>query len=158
MNLKRNIVTPYLTFLFLVVGVSGILMLFHIFDDYTKVVHELLGTVFVIFSVLHVIINWKSLKTHFKNKAFIVSGIVTLIFSICFVVMAKMETDHEGIIIEKITDAPISESFDILNLDYNTVEKTLNENNIIIGEAKSIKEIGTINNKSAKEIIELIIE
>lgn len=158
MKLKRNVVTPYLTFLFLVVGLSGILMLFHILDDYTKVVHELLGIVFVLFSILHVILNWKSLKTHFKKRVFIASGIVVLIVSVAFVVLAKMEVDHEGIMIEKLVEAPISESFSILKLDYNQVEKTLKEYNVVIGESKSIMEIGTNNNKSPKDIIELIIK
>lgn len=158
MKLKRNVITPYLTFLFIVVGLSGILMLFHILDDYTKIVHELLGTVFVLFSIFHVMINWKSLKTHFKSKVFIVSGIVVLLFSICFVVLAKIHVDHEGIMIEKLVAAPITESFSVLDLDYNEVEKILKENNITIGESKTIKEIGLNNEKSPKEIIELIIE
>lgn len=158
MKLKRNIITPYLTFLFLIVGLSGILMFFHILDDYTKVVHELLGTVFVLFSIFHVIINWKALKSHFKNRVFIISGIVVLISSIWFVVLAKLEIDHEGIMIEKLVDAPIAESFSILDLDYNVVEKKLNKYNIIIGESKTIKEIGINNRKSSKDIIELIIE
>lgn len=158
MKLKRNIVTPYLTFLFLAVGFSGILMLFHIFDEYTKVVHELLGAVFVLFSVLHVIINWKALKSHFKNKRFIISGIVVLIFSIWFVVLAKMDVDHERVIIEKVAEAPTADSFRILGLDRDEVEKILTENNIVIGESKSIKEIGVNNDRSSKEIIELIIK
>jgi glucan phosphoethanolaminetransferase (alkaline phosphatase superfamily) len=158
MKLKRNIITPYLTFLFVVVGLSGILMLFHILDDYTKIVHELLGAVFVLFSILHVIINWKSLKSHFKKKAFIISGVVVLIFSVIFIILAKMNVDHEGIIIEKITEAPISESFSVLDLDYNEVEKILQENNIVIGESKTIKEIGLNNKKTSKDIIELIIK
>lgn len=158
MKLKRNIITPYLTFLFVVVGLSGILMLFHILDDYTKVVHELLGAVFVLFSILHVIINWKSLKSHFKKKVFIISGVVVLIFSVTFIILAKMNVDHEGIMIEKITEAPISESFSVLDLDYNEVEKILQENNIVIGESKTIKEIGLNNKKTSKDIIELIIK
>jgi len=158
MKLKRNVITPYLTFLFIVVAISGILMLFHILDDYTKVIHELLGAVFVIFSILHVILNWKSLKGHFKKMAFIVSGIVVLLFSIVFVALGTMHPNHEGIMIDRVIDAPISESFNILNLDYIEVEKILKDNNIVIGESKSIKEIGLNNDKTPKEIIELIIQ
>jgi len=158
MKLKRNVITPYLTFLFLVVGISGIMMLFHILDDYTKEVHELLGAAFVVFSILHVILNWKSLKSHFKKSVFIISGIVVLIFSTLFVVVGTMNPDHEGIIIERIVEAPISESFSVLNLDYNRVENIFKKNNIIMGESKSIKEIGVNNNKTPKEIIELILE
>lgn len=158
MKLKRNIITPYLTFLFLIVAISGILMLFHLFDDYTKVVHELLGAVFVIFSIFHVIINWKSLKSHFKSKTFITSGIVVLFLSVGFIIAGKLNTNHEQIMIERVVDAPISHSFSILNLDYNNVEKKLLENNILIGESKSIREISINNKKSPKDIIELIIE
>jgi len=158
MKLKRNVVTPYLTFLFIVVAISGFLLLFHILDDYTKEVHELLGAVFVIFSILHVVLNWKSLKGHFKKKTFIVSGIVVLFFSIVFIVFGAMNPNHEGIVIDRVIEAPLSESLSVLNLDYTEVEKTLNENNIIIGDSKSIKEIGMKNNKTSKEIIEFIVE
>lgn len=158
MKLKRNIITPYLTFLFIIVAISGILMLFHILDDYTQIVHELLGLVFVIFSIFHVIINWKSLKGHFKSKIFIISGIVILFFSVGFVIAGKLHVNHEQIMIERVVDAPISESFSVLNLDYSEVEKKLLKNNVTIGESKSIKDIGINNDKSAKEIIELIIE
>ena len=94
MKIKRNIVTPYLAFLFLAVGVSGIFMFFHVFDGYTKVVHEILGLAFVVFSVLHLIINWKSMKSHFKKRVFIFSGIIVLIFSIAFIMMGKMHKNH----------------------------------------------------------------
>jgi len=157
MKLKRNVVTPYLTFLFLIVAISGVLMFFHILDDYTKEVHELLGIVFVVFSILHVVINWKSLKSHFKNRVFVVSGIVVLIFSIAFVVLGTMNLDHEGVIIERVVEAPIPESFSVLDLDYNEVEKILKENNIVIGDSKTIKEISVNNDKTPKDIIELII-
>lgn len=158
MKLKRNIITPYLTFLFIMVGISGTLMLFHILDDYTKVVHELLGAVFVVFSVLHVLINWKSLKSHFKNRTFIISGIVVLALSIGFIILGKMDVNHEQIMIEKLIKAPVSESFSVLGLDYDNVESKLKENDIIIGESKTIEEIGIHNRKSPKKIIELIIE
>jgi len=158
MKLKRNVVTPYLTFLFVVVAISGLLMLFHILDDYTKEVHELLGAVFVIFSILHVILNWKGLKGHFKKKTFIFSGIIVLFFSVVFVVFGTMNPNHEGIVVDKVTEAPLSESLSILSLNYTEVEKILKENNIIIGESKSIKEIGLSNDKTPKEIIELIVK
>ncbi|NDW17614.1 DUF4405 domain-containing protein [Dysgonomonas sp. 216] len=158
MKLERKVITPYLTFLFVVVAISGMLMLFHIFDDYTKVVHELLGAVFVLFSIFHVILNWKSLKSHFKNKVFIISGIVILLFSTAFVLAGKLHPNHEQIVMEKLAEAPISESFSILKLDYDEVEKILNENDIVIGNSKTIKDIGLNNKKSVKDIIELIIE
>ncbi|HCO67552.1 MAG TPA: hypothetical protein DIT04_07340 [Dysgonomonas sp.] len=157
MKPKRNIVTPYLTFLFVIVSLSGILMFFHIFDEYTSVVHEILGLAFVLFSVLHIILNWKSLKSHFMKKAFIISGIIILILSVVFIVVDKISVHHEEIMIERIVKAPIDESFKVLNLNYSDVEKILSENGIVIGNSKTIEDIASANNKTAKDIIEFII-
>ena len=141
MKIKRNIVTPYLAFLFIVVGVSGILMFFHVFDDYTAVVHELLGLAFVVFSVLHLIINWKSMKSHFKKRVFIASGVIVLIFSVVFISMGKMHGNFEHDIMDKLIKSPISCSFNILSADYQQAEIILEKNNITVGVSKTIEEI-----------------
>src|SRR5690554_7727665 len=75
MKLSRSFITPLITIIFLVVGLSGLLMFFHVFDGYTEVVHEILGLFFVVFSVLHVILNWKAFKIYFKMRVFILSTI-----------------------------------------------------------------------------------
>lgn len=158
MKIKRNFITPYIVFLFLVIGLSGILMFFHLFDDYTRVLHELLGLAFVLFSILHMIINWTSLKGHFKKKMFHISGLVVLLISVGFIIIGKANVNHEQVIIDKILKAPISSSFNVLNVDYNDAEITLKENNITIGDSKTIEEICIRNQKSPNEIIELIVE
>ena len=86
MKIKREFITPYITFLFLVIGLSGIFRFIHVFDDYTEIVHEFLGLAFVIFSALHIIINWKSLKIHFKKKMFVTSAIVVLLLSVGLII------------------------------------------------------------------------
>ena len=90
MKIKREFVTPYITFLFLVIGLSGIFRFIHVLDDYTQIVHEALGLAFVIFSVLHIIINWRSLKIHFKKRMFVTSAIVVLLFSVGLVIFGKL--------------------------------------------------------------------
>ncbi len=158
MKIKRSFVTPYIVFLFLVIGLSGILMFFHLFDDYTRVLHELLGLTFVLFSILHIIINWTSLKGHFKKKIFYVSGLVVLLISIGLIIIGKVNGNHEQVIIDKILKAPISSSFIVLNVDYNDAEIILKKNNIKIGDSKTIEEICIRNQKSPNEIIELIVK
>jgi len=158
MKIKRNIVTPYLAFLFLVVGVSGTFMLFHVFDDYTAIVHELLGMAFVVFSVLHLILNWKSMKSHFKKRVFISSGIIVLIFSILFISMGKMHGNLEYEIIDKLIKSPVTYSFNVLNMDYHQAETILEKNNIIVGASETIEEICKKNQISPKEILELLVK
>ena len=158
MKIKRNIITPYLAFLFLVVGLSGTLMFFHLFDDYTAVVHELLGMAFVVFSVLHLIINWKSMKSHFKKRVFIFSGMIILVFTILFVSAGKMHGNLEYDVIDKLIKSPVSHSFHVLNKDYHQAESILEENNIIVGASETIEEICVNNRTSPKKILELLVK
>lgn len=50
MKPSRNYVTPFITIIFLAVGLSGVLMCFHLLVGYTEVVHEVLG---IFFSMLY---------------------------------------------------------------------------------------------------------
>ena len=158
MKIKRNFVTPYITWTFAVLALSGILMLFHVFDGYTEVVHELSGLLFVIFSIFHIIINWAGLKTHFKKRIFITSFIVIMLLSVFIVFAGKGKGEHNRIIIEKLSKAEISDSFEILDIDYYEVEELLRKNNITVGNSKTIEEIGLKNQISPKEIFEMIVK
>jgi hypothetical protein len=158
MKIKREFITPYITFLFLVIGLSGILRFLHVFDDYTQIVHEVLGLAFVIFSILHIIINWKSLKIHFKKRVFITSAIVVLLLSVGLVIIGKIHVNEERIIKEKLFKAPISIVFSILDIEYDKAEIILKNQNIIIAGSNNLEEVCRKNKKSPNEILELIIQ
>lgn len=68
MKLNRNYITPFIAQIFLVVGLTGIFMYFHMFDGFTEVVHEYFGLLFVGCAIFHVMLNWKALKSHFGKK------------------------------------------------------------------------------------------
>lgn len=55
--MKRDIATSLTAFLFLVIGTTGVLMYFHLLDNYTKKMHENLGLVFVLVILFHVFFN-----------------------------------------------------------------------------------------------------
>jgi len=57
--LKRDIATSLTTFLFIVIGTTGVLMYFHILDSYTKEMHEIMGLAFVAIVFLHVFLTGK---------------------------------------------------------------------------------------------------
>ena len=132
-------------------------MLFHIFDGYTEVVHEVLGLIFVVFTILHVILNWKSLSKHFKKRMFLISFVVTMLLSTLFIYIGMGHDYEDRIIIEKLTKAPISQTFDILDIDYNEAKLLLKKNKITVGNSKTIEEISLKNQKSQKDILELIL-
>ena len=159
MKIKRDFVTPYITFLFLVVGLSGIFMFIHVLDDYTQIVHEFLGLTFVIFSALHIIINWKSLKIHFKKKMFVTSAIVILLLSVSLIILGKLlVVDEERVIMEKLSKAPIANVFSVLDIEYNKAEIILKNHNIIIAGSNTIEDVSRKNQKSPKDVLEIIIQ
>ena len=150
--------TPLITIIFLVVGLSGLLMFFHVFDGYTEVVHEILGLFFVVFSVLHVILNWKALKIHFKKRVFILSTIVVAVISILLVIQQQKSPKFDTILIERITNAPIEDVLKVLQVDSIVVVKRLEANGISYIEGASMEEIRINNKVSPKKLFDLIIE
>jgi len=158
MKLSRSFITPLITIIFLAVALSGLLMFFHIFDGYTEVVHEILGVIFVVFSVLHVILNWKALKIHFKKRVFILSTIVVAVISILLVIQQQKSPKFDTILIERITNAPIEDVLKVLQVDSIVVVKRLEENGISFIEGASMEEIWINNKVSPKKLFNLIIE
>src|SRR5690554_7845686 len=105
MRLNRNFVTPVLTVIFVVVALTGMLMFFHLFDGYTEVVHEILGLSLVVCTILHIILNWKALKIHFKKKVFLPAALNLGVISLLFVVQQHFYRKTDTISYEKITTA-----------------------------------------------------
>ena len=133
-------------------------MLFHVFDGYTEVVHEIFGLFFVVFSVLHVIINWKALKIHFKKRIFVLATIVVAVISILLVVQQQNSPKFDTILIERITNAPIKEVLKVLQVDSIEAVKKLEENGIFYKEGATMKEIWINNKIHPEKLFDLIME
>ncbi|MFZ6664205.1 DUF4405 domain-containing protein [Peijinzhouia sedimentorum] len=157
MKFNRDIVTPYLGMVFVVVALSGILMFFHLLDDYTNVVHEFLGLTFAFYAILHIITNWKSFENYGKKRKLFFPSILILFISISLVVIGKVKGNLERELLERVTQAPVCYSFKTLGVEYNQAKETLLQHNIAIKDSlQSIQEISVANNKSPEEVIELI--
>lgn len=158
MKLNRNYITPFISLVFLVVGLSGLLMFFHLFDGYTEVVHEYLGVFFVVCAVFHIILNWKALKIHFKRGVFIPALLGVLAISVTLVVGESLYPPVDITIINKIVKAPINDAFKALEVDYSEAHKRLETNGISIEGATTIEAIWINNNSDPEKIIDLIME
>ena len=158
MKINRNIITPYITWTFFVLAFTGMLMLFHVFDGYTEVLHELIALFFVIISAFHIILNWKALRIHFKRRAFIISIIVVFLFSALIIILGSGHGQIERFTIEKMVQAPVFKTLDILEIDIKQAERIFHINNIEIGTAQTIEEIGINNNISPKDLLELLVK
>jgi len=105
MKLNRNYVTPFISLIFFVLGISDMLMFFHLFDGYTEVVHEFFGLFFFICAIFHIILNWKALKIHFKKGVFIPAALALAVISILFIVEQQSSPKVDTILLERISMA-----------------------------------------------------
>lgn len=154
---KKDIATSLTAFLFLVVGVSGILMFFHEFDKYTQPVHEILALAFVLASFYHIYVNWKLMKRYFSKKIFLILGISVFFISLILVFIGKDHKDTEDVIIDALLNSPISNSFVVLNKDYEQTKTKLEKTGIVIDGSTTIEEISKNNGISSQIIVEAIM-
>jgi len=158
MKLKRSFVTPVLIIIFLVVALSGILMFFHLLDDYTTAIHEIMGLTFVLFSILHLVINWRSTKSYFPKKIFLISAAVVLLLSIFLVVVDATHKDRNDVLIEKLVTAPIAETCVVLGIEITQLGSLIGVDDLIVGEQETVESLARRYNLSPGKLLALIVE
>ncbi len=72
---------PALGLTFLIVGVTGILLLFHIQGGGIKFLHEWMSVGFLVLCVAHLIINWKAFVAFMKGGPVIASIVAVCLLS-----------------------------------------------------------------------------
>ncbi|WP_437776855.1 DUF4405 domain-containing protein [Sorangium sp. So ce1097] len=157
MKPNRNLVTPFLALIFVPVGASGVLMFFHMADGFTEVLHEVLGLAFVLIIFLHVAINWKSMRSHFGKKIFLIAAATVTISSAGLIVLERAQLPADLIILEKVARAPISDSFRVLEVDHIKAATALNKKGIVLDGAETLEDIWRNNNSSPEEVVETLL-
>lgn len=158
MKPNRNYVTPFISLLFVVVGLSGLLMFFHLFEGYTEVVHEVLGLFFAISAVFHILLNWKALKIHFKKAVFLPALFGVIMITSLLVVMERLYPPVDLQIMNRIIKAPVRDAFQALNINYEEANIKLKAKGIAIENAQSLEDLWKMNNADAEVIIDLLLE
>ena len=153
--MNRTIATSFTTLLFLVVGISGVLMFFHLFSSQVKDLHEILGLAFIAAVLLHVFYNFKSMKTYFSKKVFIGIAILALLVSNVFILQSLNQGESpKSLVIQSLLKAPLNDSYRILNIE-NPKEKLIKEN-LQITEASSLEELAKLNKTNPFKIISIL--
>jgi amino acid transporter len=158
MKIKRNFITPFLSLVFLVVGISGLLILLHLFDGYTEVVHEILGLFFLICAIFHIILNWNALKFHFKKGVFLPALCAVLTLSVVLIVLESMHPPVDLQIMDRIVKAPVKDAFRALNVDYDITKVKLARIGVSIDQAQTLEDLWINSDVGAEEVIDLILE
>lgn len=90
MTAKNYSTTPTIA-LFLIIAVTGILLLLHVGGTSVKLLHEWLGVAFILFALLHVGANWRLMKRYLGGLK--MAAIATiLVAAIAFAMVPQAES------------------------------------------------------------------
>lgn len=158
MKLNRNYVTPFISLVFVVVGISGLMMVFHLFDGYTEVVHEILGLFFIVCAIFHIILNWKALKIHFKKGVFIPTMLGVFTISVSLIISEKLYPPIDLQIMDRIVKAPVKDAFRALNINYEEATQRLKKKGISVENSQAFEDLWKNKEEDAEEIIDILLE
>lgn len=155
-GLLKDIATSSTTLVFLVVGITGVLMYFHLFDAYTKQMHEILGLVFVVAALIHVFVNFKQMKQYFLKKIFFVLSLVLLSVVVVFTLNVEDGSNPKRVAIEKVLKSPIEQTFVLFSDDKDELIMKLEDKGIKFNNEKTILEIAKANDTSPFRIVSIL--
>jgi hypothetical protein len=80
--LNRTWISPLTAVTFLVVGITGILMAFHVKNGSVKALHEWIGYAFSLVGVIHLVVNWRTFTLQFRQRPALVAVLAGIILSL----------------------------------------------------------------------------
>jgi uncharacterized membrane protein SirB2 len=132
--ISRRIVTPVTGALSLVIVISGIMLFFHFEEGVVKGVHEWLGMGFAVVMLIHLALNWKAFKQHFKKPiAWAGTGIVTAI-SMVFLISSLTQPNASpvGSIIHSIETTAVYDLVPVFKLSQSEMVQRFDQAGVVI--------------------------
>ena len=81
---SRKYTTPLVTFAFIAVGLTGLVMIFEVRGYALREIHIWTGALFLIGALVHVCLNWESLKIRLGRKAALIMMVPVLAIALLF--------------------------------------------------------------------------
>ena len=159
-NLMFELSTPATIALFVVVGVSGIMLLLKVGAGIVKEAHEWLGLAFVLVAFLHVLRHWQAMTRHFRTRLFWASSLIVAIITIAFM-EPSAGTGHGNpmfAVVGAVTTAPIEQAAPVLGSTPQELIAQLEGAGIKVESPRqSLQEIANRSNRHLPEIISLVM-
>jgi membrane protease YdiL (CAAX protease family) len=156
-SIQKEWATSLVTYIFLVIGITGVMMFFHILDVYTKQMHEILGLAFVVAAALHIWVNFKSMKNYFSNHRFLFSGVFISSLVLIFILNTQNTPSVKGMIFNSVLEGELSKVIHFLNIDETQAKKQLQQKGIDIQNFDSLRSIAKANKTSPFEILAIMV-
>jgi hypothetical protein len=95
--MKRSVINPVLVISGGLMVLSGFFLMFHYESHFAKAIHQIGGVLFVIFGIMHIVINNKALINSLKGRISIWVVVVIFVVSIMIMAVTGDHTPHHKI-------------------------------------------------------------
>lgn len=93
---QRTWVSPLVALSFAVVGITGIMMLFHVHFAGMKSMHEWMGVLMVAAGAVHIILNWRVFLEYLKNPVALVTVVAGATLGVALLLVGGGEGPEHG--------------------------------------------------------------
>lgn len=154
---KRDLATSFTSLIFLVIGISGVMLYFHFYDMQVRELHETLGLAFVVATLFHIFVNWKNMKNYFSKKIFIIAAIITPVITSGFIINSlDQNINPKTLVLQSVVKAPLEDSLKVLNIELEDAMNNLKAEYVNGLDSKNIFEIAKANETSPFKVILVI--
>jgi len=95
-NTVRSYISPILTITYVIISITGCLMLFDI-DDHIDDLHKWMGLIFAVAGLIHLAINWRAIAAYFRaQKIVIYSTVMLLICAVLLLAIGNSDRDIDN--------------------------------------------------------------
>ncbi len=154
--LSRPIITPITAAFFLLVSLTGILLLLHVPSRAVKETHELIGVLFVIGAAVHLVLNWRCFTSYLKSRVTVVAGaVIGILFAFLLVgTRDRNEAAPATYVFRLFETAPLAHVAPLLGIEAEQAAATLRQRGLgVTGEEQTIGDIAKSNGRHVLEIL-----
>lgn len=156
----RSLTTPLVIGSYLVTGISGVMLFFHIGESLIKEAHEWIGLLFAIGATLHISTHWTPFKRYFSKPVALGVMLASLTAGTAFMVEAGT---HAGggspvkAVMSRIEQAPLTLVARLQQRDESELVALLEQQGYTVTDpGESVQTLAAVNNRSSRELIPLL--
>ena len=151
--------TPLIMGSALVVGISGVMLFYHLQSGLVKGMHEWLGLLFVAAIVLHVLNHWMPVSRYLKNKQALAIITLVIITAAGWIITNGTTEEHPAKrLFAKAQQAPLSA---IAGLQSEPVEEIVGRLQMagitVVSEQQTLADIATKNSRNPMELFSIVL-
>jgi len=158
---KRSSITPVTTASFVIVALTGILMLVDVKSATIKELHEMVSILFVVAAGVHLAVNWSCFASYLRKPLTIVLAVVVAVL-VVLMFTGSGGGSHGGRspmeIFARIEAASLAQAAPVLGISVEESVALLKAKGLqVSNESQSIAEIARNSDKPAMEVISSLL-